>query len=191
MSVSRELRFKTYNTRRNLPAEVRRKRGEANFVGAFIRSYIGQVDCPFVYGRHFAVPGCGTADFVLYRSPPETDEPVDCRDAYLVAFEAKLFDWKKALQQAYRYRYYADLAVVLLPCERAPAALAHRDVFQRLGVALWTFDASLGEIRKHVLPSQSRPLNLERWRQALTAIRRCISNLRGRHELPQTFLDRV
>ena len=191
MSISCELRFKTYNTRRNLPPEVRCKRGEANFVGAFIRSYIGQMDCPFVYGRHFTVPGCGTADFVLYRSPLETDEPLGRHDACLVAFEAKLFDWKKALQQAYRYRYYADLAVVLLPCERGLAALAHRDVFQRLGVALWTFDASLGEIRKHVLPSQSRPLNLERWRQALTAIRRCISNLRGRHELPQTFLDRV
>jgi len=191
MSVSRELRFRAYNTRRNLPTRSGRKRGEANFLGAFIRLYLEEVPKPFVYARQFALPGCGIADLVLYqRSPEPNDSPGGLRDS-LLAFETKLSDWKRALQQAYRYRYYADLAVVLLPIQRASRALASIDVFQRLGVALWTFDRSLGVIRKHVLPSQSRPLNPEKRRKALAAIGRCIANLRGGDELSQAFLDRI
>ena len=191
MSVARELRFRGYNTRRNLPPASHRKRGEANFLGAFVRSFLKRVEPPFVYGRHFAMPGCGIADFILYQLSPELGDPIGRTRGFLIAIETKLSDWRRALQQAYRYRYYADLAVVLLPRETGSRALACADLFQRLGVALWTFDRLSGKIEQHVALAQDGPLNPARHDEALALIGRRIGNLRGGEELPQAFLERV
>ena len=178
MNVRCELRFGAYDTRRNLPPRSGRKRGEANFLGAFIRAYMTRVQPPCVYGRQFAVPGCGVADFVVSGSPSCDAETNGGSPRSLLAVETKLTDWKKALQQAYRYRYYANAAVVVLPHDRGSKALAATDVFQRLGVGLWTFDASSGVIQEHVAASAVDPLNPAKRDQALALIERRIGNLR-------------
>lgn len=191
MSISRELRFRAYDTRRNLPAASHRKRGEANFLCAFVRPFLKRAEPPFVYGRHFAMPGCGVADFVLYQMSSELSGSIGRAGGFLTAIETKLSDWRRALQQAYRYRYYADLAVVLLPRETGSRALAYAHRFQHLGVALWTFDRLSGKIEEHVVVARSGPLNPARHDEALALIGRRIGNLRGREELAQAFLERV
>ena len=180
MSVSREVRFNAYNTRRNLPAISGRKRGEANFLGAFVRSFLHEVVPPSVYGRNFALSGCGIADLLLCRFSAKHLAGED-HEPSVAAFEIKLSDWKRALQQAYRYRYYADTAVVVLPLHRASRALESADVFSALGVALWTFDRSAGVIHKQVTPSQSGALSPGKRCLALSKIEPRIRNLRSSH----------
>ena len=64
----------------------------------------------------------------------------------LIAFEAKLADWKRAFMQAYRNTAYADRAYVLLPSGPAERALAHRSTFEDKGVGLCRFDGEQIEV---------------------------------------------
>jgi hypothetical protein len=54
----------------------------------------------------------------------------------LIAFEAKLRDWKRAFMQAYRNTAYANKAYVLLPEIAAHVALKHREEFELRGIGL-------------------------------------------------------
>lgn len=58
----------------------------------------------------------------------------------LVAFEAKLKDWKRAYMQAYRNSAYADRVYVLLPQSMAHRALRDREEFEFRGIGLCAFD---------------------------------------------------
>ena len=172
MSTAREIRFNSYNTRRNLPVEIRRRRGESNFLGAFVRAMLQEVPLPCAYGRNFPVPGCGVADLVMCELPGGIDQGVRLVDLYLSAFELKLSDWKKALQQAYRYKYYADLSIVVLPARTADRAVQSSMLFEALGVGLWTLDTSTGIIHKHVVAVKSEgPLNTGKRDRALSRLR--------------------
>lgn len=69
----------------------------------------------------------------------------DCKKA-LIAFEAKLGDWKRAFRQAYRNTVYADRSYVLLPAGVADRALAHRQIFEDRGIGLCRFDGERVEV---------------------------------------------
>ena len=69
----------------------------------------------------------------------------------------KLSDWRKGLAQAYRYSYFADLAVVVLPPDLATVAKADLDLFRESNVGLWSFDPATGAIRKIFTPRGSGP----------------------------------
>lgn len=58
----------------------------------------------------------------------------------LVAFEAKLADWRRAFLQAYRNTAYANRAYVLLPEKTAHRAMRDREEFEFRGVGLCAFD---------------------------------------------------
>lgn len=58
------------------------------------------------------------------------------RLASATAVELKLADWRKALDQAARYRAFAGRSLVVLNEERAQAARRHRDVFSFNGIGL-------------------------------------------------------
>lgn len=58
----------------------------------------------------------------------------------LVAFEAKLDNWRRAFLQAYRNTAYADRAYVLVPPAVAARALQDREEFELRGVGLCSFD---------------------------------------------------
>ena len=86
MSVASEIKFMTYNTRRNLPARTGRRRGEANFLGAFLKTFMAKAANRSWCGRNFAVPDCGVADCIIFKFEGEAEQAM----ARLVAFEAKL-----------------------------------------------------------------------------------------------------
>lgn len=172
MSTVREFRFKSYNTRRNLPVEVRRRRAEANFLGTFIRTVLQGFARPCVYGRNFPVPGCGVADLIVCELSEVSGGTADPDDLLLLAFEMKLLDWRKALQQAYRYRYYADVSIVVLPARAAARAIQSRHVFDALGVGLWTLDTSTRHISKHVTAvPRTGPLSSAKRNRAMSTLR--------------------
>ena len=58
----------------------------------------------------------------------------------LVAFEAKLDNWRRAFHQAYRSTAYANKSYIIVPTNVANRALRDRDEFELRGVGLCSFD---------------------------------------------------
>lgn len=160
----KKIKFKTFNTRRNLPKEIGNKRGESNFLGAFERYLISNVtDDDGLIGRNFYLFNYGIADLVYWL--PQKKE--------LYAFELKLHDWKRAFQQAYRYSYYSDYSFVVLPEKNK--AIDNIDLFKFHGIGLWIFDKKNSLVEKMFTPNRNYK-NLIAHNNAIKAIlRRAIS----------------
>jgi hypothetical protein len=71
-----------------------------------------------------------------------TDVVAVTRPNVLIAFEAKLDDWKTALHQAYRNTCFAHRSYVLLPKRTALTAAAFRVEFEKRGVGLCYIDST-------------------------------------------------
>lgn len=74
----------------------------------------------------------------------------------LIAFEAKLRDWKRAFMQAYRNTAYANKAYVLLPDSAAKNALVHKDEFELRGIGLCAISG--GSVRILIEAAEQQPL---------------------------------
>ena len=74
----------------------------------------------------------------------------------LVAFEAKLTDWRRASHQAYRSTAYACRAYVVLPAQVAHRVTANAKAFGRFGVGLCAVDTC--KIAVLIEASLSEPL---------------------------------
>lgn len=64
----------------------------------------------------------------------------------LVAFEAKLDNWKRAFHQAYRSTAYANKSFVIVPEHVASRAIRDREEFELRGVGLCSFDGSVVQV---------------------------------------------
>jgi hypothetical protein len=180
-------------TRRNLRNSSAAKRGESNFVLAFGRAYLrlfgkASHQTSFFPAREFRVSGFGVADFIwfVWRHTPESEEGSALeyrsrlrRGESLLAFEMKLRDWRKALGQAYRYRYFADAAYVVLPPDAAATAKQHLEVFQKLGVGLWSFDKQKDTIRRIYTPRARASLSLRARERAVATLTRFVKARRA------------
>jgi len=185
MNTAQLLKFKQRHPRRNLPAALARKRGESNFVSTFSKAYIASIASGGIGGKEFALSGFGIADFVwiAWQSAVNPDEgsalSIEKLKSLLnrhklTAFEMKLSDWRKGLAQAYRYSYFADLAVVVLPPDLAATAKAALDRFRASSIGLWSFDPASGAIRKLFTPRSSGPRNSKAKERALDSIGRVL-----------------
>jgi len=185
MNTAQLLKFKQRHPRRNLPAALARKRGESNFVSTFSKAYIASIASGGIGGKEFALSGFGIADFVwiAWQSAVNPDEgsalSIEKLKSLLnrhklTAFEMKLSDWRKGLAQAYRYSYFADLAVVVLPPALAATAKAALDRFRASSIGLWSFDPASGAIRKLFTPRSSGPRNSKAKERALDSIGRVL-----------------
>ncbi|MFV8781678.1 hypothetical protein ACNKU7_04570 [Microbulbifer sp. SA54] len=67
--------------------------------------------------------------WIKYKQPTMTTNRV-------VAIEAKLKNWQRALKQAYRYLDYANQSWVLLDKKHSPAAIRNIEEFKRLNIGL-------------------------------------------------------
>ena len=74
----------------------------------------------------------------------------------VVAFEAKLSDWRRALHQAYRNTCFAELSYIVVPEDTARRALVFRARFQALGIGICS--ASPDGIVIHERPQPAEPL---------------------------------
>jgi len=77
---------------------------------------------------------------------------LSCTDE-LIAFEAKLKDWRKALRQAWRNTSFVNRAYVVLPRSHSAAALRQINEFAALGVGLCVVDHDGMEIAIESTPS--------------------------------------
>jgi hypothetical protein len=159
VSSASAIEFGTYNPRRNLPSAVARKRGESNFVAAFQRHFTAEREGQGVGGRHFELAGYGIADFVWM----DFGQSAHCRgkmgEPVLTAFEMKLRDWRRAVSQAYRYSYFSNRSIVVLPTEVADRAQGHLDLFKRLRIGLWSYEPKSKSIERRFTPAMAKAKN--------------------------------
>ncbi len=185
MKTAHMFDFKLRHPRRNLPAQIARKRGESNFVCAFARAYIASIAPHGIGGSEFSLSGYGIADFIwlAWRHSAAGDEGTaisaekiknELGRQKLSAFEMKLSDWRKGLSQAYRYSYFADVAILVLPPETAKLARAEISIFRKLGVGLWSFDKAANKISKLFTPDNSSARNAKAREKALDALTRSV-----------------
>ncbi len=183
MKTAHIFNFRNRPPRRNLPASVCRKRGESNFVSAFTKVYIASVAPHGIGGNEFALSGFGIADFVwlpwrqCIASEDGTALSVKKIKSQLAlqkltAFEMKLTDWRKGLAQAYRYSYFADTAIVILPPLAAKIAKTELKLFRELSIGLWSFDKETGKIRMLFTPHHAKPRNARAKEKALESLGR-------------------
>jgi len=74
-----------------------------------------------------------------------------------IAIEAKLKDWKRALKQAYRYKWFSDRSYVCLPSINIKPATSNIDFFKQMQVGL----ISVSKDREfHIIynPKPSKPI---------------------------------
>lgn len=185
MKTAQLLKFKQRHPRRNLPAALARKRGESNFVSSFSKAYVSSIAAGGIGGKEFALSGFGIADFVwiAWRNAVNPDEGSALsieqlksllNQHKLTAFEMKLSDWRKGLTQAYRYSYFADQAVVVLPPDLAATAKADLDLFRESNVGIWSFDPATEVIRKLFTPRRSGPRSPRAKDKALESLGRSL-----------------
>lgn len=74
----------------------------------------------------------GRPDFLLFKT---ADEQLS-----VISIELKLKTWKKALQQAFRYKCFSNIAYVVLPSNRINPAKKNIDVFKQYNIGLASFD---------------------------------------------------
>ncbi|MEK6700262.1 MAG: hypothetical protein AABZ10_14620 [Nitrospirota bacterium] len=155
--------------RRNLPKESSRKRREADFVLAFGRTYqreiMDRLAAPcneFDIARELHIPGLGIADIVSICISP--------RKKTLQAFEMKIRDWRKALAQSYRYKYFADSVYVVLPPDEADKAKLDLSIFRAINVGLWAYNSESGVIDKIFNPKKDKPKSAAAHVKALTLL---------------------
>lgn len=76
---------------------------------------------------------------------------------YVVAIEVKLRDWKRALKQAYRYKWFSDRSYVCLPDNFSISAKKNISKFVEYGIGLITLHDN-GKIEKVYEPPVSTPV---------------------------------
>jgi hypothetical protein len=153
------LTFSRFIPRKNLPSQVAAKRGESNFARAFERTYLEQVGKNGMGGSEFGLADFGIADFIWISWYPDGASSSAVALAQrlnkqkLYAFELKLTDWRKGLTQAFRYGYFADQSVLVLP-QKSAAKIAKANLyrFKELHVGLWIFDGDKKKIQKLYTP---------------------------------------
>ena len=74
----------------------------------------------------------------------------------IIAIEAKLTDWRRAISQAYSYQRYANQSWVTLDASRAGRAILAKDEFQRLNVGLKVVDTK-GKTKTYFTPRFHAP----------------------------------
>lgn len=76
------------------------------------------------------------------------------------AIEAKLKNWRRALHQAYRYRWFAEYAYVVMDQHHCKPAIAHKDLFMKYNVGLAAIDLS-GQLKRYYHPVRQKPFDLK------------------------------
>ena len=171
----RFVEFGSHNTSQNLPRTAATKSPELAFVRSFEQFYLANDLRIALAGREFALQGFGRADLVWLACTGggtlgEFTAVAPKNHVRLTAIEAKISDWRKGLQQAFRYRYFAHRSLLVLPMETAAVAARFINTFRRLRVALWGFEPQSGRLRKWFTPRCAQPISSAALQKALHLI---------------------
>lgn len=76
------------------------------------------------------------------------------------AIEAKLKDWKRALKQAYRYKWFAEYSYVVMDAYYSGSAIKNIDTFEKHNVGLATITTD-GDLKMYFNPKRQQPFDLK------------------------------
>lgn len=159
-----------WNPRKNLPAKISRKNKERDFTLSFARAYIPNIKSihsktqktAVKYAREIPINGYGIADFVAVycnKTNDDSQNPLSKIDSSVIrAFELKISDWRRAMMQAHRYRYFANSSIVVLHSDKLKNALEYVDTFKKINVGLWAFNPISNKIITCYTPRPKIPL---------------------------------
>lgn len=154
-----------YQPRNNLPLETSSKRRESNLLLSFLRWYVDSLESNvstrnYFFIREIDLNGFGIADLLLFETSTAKSSNVnDSNTGYVTTFEIKIRDWRKAIKQSIRYRYYSNRVIVVLPKENINPAIKHLEMFKQLEIGLWSFDKQSSELFKYFTPRYRKPLD--------------------------------
>lgn len=174
--------------RQNLGPRWAESNGEELFAESFARTYdrkfswlhSGSTRLERTMAREIPVNGFGIADLVAvsWALPPNGWSEDETRAEFqptVRAFEFKLNDWRKGLMQAHRYRFFADVSVLVLPVTKLDVAKPYLETFRKLNVGLWGFKENTGSITMVLTPRPRMPVDRDHRDKA---IRRVIGTVR-------------
>ncbi len=159
-----------WNPRKNLPAKISRKNKERDFTLSFARAYIPNIKSlhprtkktAVKYAREIPINGYGIADFVAVYSNKTNDNSQSLLSkidsSVIRAFELKISDWRRAMMQAHRYRYFANSSIVVLHSDKLKNAFEYIDTFKKINVGLWAFNPKNNKIITCYTPRPRNPL---------------------------------
>ena len=159
-----------WNPRKNLPAKISRKNKERDFTLSFARAYIPNIKSihsktkktAVKYAREIPINGYGIADFVAVFCNKTNDNPQSLLSkidsSVIRAFELKISDWRRAMMQAHRYRYFANSSIVVLHSDKLKNAVEYLDTFKKINVGLWAFNPKNNKIITCYTPRPRKPL---------------------------------
>ncbi len=162
------LKFNNYNPRKNLPLHLKRKRGESNFAHSFQRELCSQERNKGIWGKEFALSGFGIADLIWLS--PKNKNSKSLEKWSITAFETKLKDWRRALTQAFRYTYYANRSIVVMPYEQYINKNGEVELFKKSNIGLWYYNVRNGMIKKVFTPRYKKASHKEIHRKAKSLI---------------------
>lgn len=79
-----------------------------------------------------------------------------------IAIEAKLKNWKRALDQAFRYKWFAKKSFVVLDSTYIKPAITHIEQFKKINVGLAEIN-KYGKILLHFNPAKKNPIDYKMW----------------------------
>jgi hypothetical protein len=191
MTTTADARIKKagfYEPQRNLPQFEPRRGAERRLVLQFAKAYRTKffslhrpsANDSIAIAREIPANGYGIADVVAVtwrsRQPGESvkaQAPAEFMARVkptVRAFEVKLEDWRKALRQASRYRFFAHVPIAVLPADKSGPGLRNLAIFRALGVGLWTYDADTDRIVLHYTPRRSSPHDTRQHFRALRVV---------------------
>ena len=160
----------SWNPRKNLPAKIAEINKERDFTLGFVRAYIPNIQSvhpktrktSVKYAREIPINGCGIADFVAIYSDKTNGKSKSrlpqINSSIIRAFELKISDWRRAMMQAHRYKYFANSSIVVLHSDKLKNALKYLDTFKKINVGLWAFNPKTDKIITCYTPRPRIPL---------------------------------
>ncbi len=159
--------------RQNLPYSKSSKRIESLFVHAFVNNFntellIKNYNKKYILAKELDLNGYGIADLVLWEySIKNCHNESRLIRTILTTFEVKIKDWRKAIIQAYRYKYYSNRAIVIIPIEYSAKAVINKKLFSDFNIGLWIFDKKNKQTNKIFTPRAHKPINREAKEKAI------------------------
>lgn len=170
---------------RNLPGRKGVATAEDRFTIAFMQAYVAQAAAihhkarrdHLAFAREIPVNGYGIADLLVVAWPALPSESFPGVEAFVKvtrpctrAFECKLTDWRRAMSQAARYRFFAHQAVVVLPERTCATALHFLDTFRKIRVGLWSYSTETRRIVVHHTPRAIEPKSRRYYLHAVNCV---------------------
>lgn len=184
MQIQKTILLSQFQPQNNLPKYNIYSSNELKLFNSFVKKLKSEIKFKnvihYTLGSELNLNGYGIADLALLEYWPVKKKKMISQKKILTVFELKIKDWRKALKQAYRYKYYSHKSIVVMPDHNADRAILNLDIFRALGVGLWVYNNKNNSLRKIYSPRIQRPFSK-------FAFKKAHSLLMNKSKFPQSF----